>query len=57
MTPIKVDDKLKDKIVALRLTGMTQEEIAVECKVSQGAVSRVLRQSGYGGHLIKLTRR
>ena len=47
-----LDERLIAKSKALRKRGMTQEEIAVELGVTQGAISRILRQHGLGGKLI-----
>jgi predicted transcriptional regulator len=48
-----LDERLIAKAKALRKRGMTQEEIAVELGVTQGAISVILRQHGLGGKLVK----
>ena len=53
----KLDDQLIAKVVELRKQKMTQEAIAVELRVSQGTVSRILRKLNLGGPLVKLRRR
>jgi predicted transcriptional regulator len=52
-----VDERLIAKAKALRKRGMTQEEIAVELGVTQGAISVILRQHGLGGKLVKAQKR
>jgi orotate phosphoribosyltransferase-like protein len=54
---VKVTEKVMDKIVALRLAGMRQEEIAAELRLAQGTVSRVLRERGQGGKLMRRVQR
>jgi len=48
-----VDERLIAKAKALRRQGKTQEEIAVELGVTQGAISGILRRHGLGGRLVK----
>jgi transcriptional regulator with XRE-family HTH domain len=43
MTQKKIDQGLIDRVKALRAEGKTQEEIAGEMGITQGAVSRILR--------------
>lgn len=52
MTPIKVTEQLIERAKALRLKGNTQEVIALELHITQGTVSRILRNNGLGGRLI-----
>ena len=43
MTPIKVTEQLIERAKVLRRQGKTQEAIAVELGVTQGTVSKILR--------------
>ena len=57
MTPVKVTEQLIEKTKALRMKGKTQEAIAIELGITQGTVSRILRNNGLGGHLISRIRK
>jgi transcriptional regulator with XRE-family HTH domain len=57
MTPVKVTEQLIEKAKTLRVKGKTQEEIALELGITQGTVSRILRNSGLGGPLISRIRK
>jgi transcriptional regulator with XRE-family HTH domain len=45
MTLRKIDDRLIERVKDLRAQGKTQEQIAGEIGITQGAVSRILRQA------------
>jgi transcriptional regulator len=53
----RVDQRLIHAAIALRKQGKTQEEIATELGVVQGTISIILRAHGWGGQLIRGTKR
>jgi hypothetical protein len=57
MTPVKVTEQVVERAKALRMKGKTQEVIAIELEITQGTVSRILREHGLGGHLVKRVRK
>ena len=57
MAPKPIDGRLISRVLALRGEGKPQVAIAVECGVSQGTVSVILRRRGQGGRLVKAEER
>lgn len=51
----KIEESIKQKVIQLKQSGKTYNQIVEELKISKGCVSNICKEVGLGQNIIKLT--